>query len=573
MSYLVIARKYRPQSFEDVIGQNHVTRTLSNAITSGRIAHAYLFTGPRGVGKTTVARILAKALNCAEGPTPTPCNRCPQCVGITGGSVTDVYEIDGASNTGVDDIRDLRERVRYLPQSGRYNIYIIDEVHMLSTSAFNALLKILEEPPGHVVFIFATTEPHKIPMTVLSRTQRFDYKRIAVAEIARHLQKISEAEGISITPAAVLIIAREAQGSMRDAQSLLDQIIGFAGTSVTEQDAREVLGLSDRALIYRMADALTRTDTTAALDILADVYGQGYDIVHYYRELVELFRHILLGRVVEDPPMESLTDEERGDIIEMGGRLDPEILTVMFDILFNAEGGIAQSADPLIALELSLIKMTRAGSIRSIADIISGIQSMGAGEVTSPSAGGGGREGGGGTGGEGARKKKDLSDPRQQPREGDRGPEPHPGDEPRPRSDRAEDAAGFLSFLENKDPRMHSLITQQGEAVMDGDRLVIRMPRGSSYIEYLSDANRAHKLRDELSRYFRRPMDFSIETVDVPESRKTPVPEGEGGVKNTAAPRKSTEDSRRKLIDSDTARHIFEVFEDVDVQGYTPEKK
>ena len=568
MSYLVIARKYRPQSFEDVIGQNHVTRTLSNAITSGRIAHAYLFTGPRGVGKTTVARILAKALNCAEGPTPTPCNRCPQCVGITGGSVTDVYEIDGASNTGVDDIRDLRERVRYLPQSGRYNIYIIDEVHMLSTSAFNALLKILEEPPGHVVFIFATTEPHKIPMTVLSRTQRFDYKRIAVAEIARHLQKISEAEGISITPAAVLIIAREAQGSMRDSQSLLDQIIGFAGTNVTEKDVREVLGLSDRVLIYRMADALTRRDTTDALDVLADVYGQGYDIVYYYRELMEVFRHVLLSRVIENPPMESLTDEEQSEIIEMGRRVDAEILTIMFDILFNAEQSITQSTDPLIALELSLIKMTRAADIRSIADIISEIQSMDAGGVGSPAIGRGSEPGD-------ARKKKDLSDAR--PGAQDRRPvqsESHPGDESRPRSDRPGDVSGFLSFLENKDPRMHSLITQQGRAVLDGDRIVVRMPQGSSYTEYLNDTERAQKLRDELGHYFKRPMDFSIETEDAPESRKAPLPDAEGGVKAASdAKTKRTEDSRQKLINSDTARHIFEVFEDVDVKEYTPEKK
>ena len=568
MSYLVIARKYRPQSFEDVIGQNHVTRTLSNAIISGRIAHAYLFTGPRGVGKTTVARIFAKALNCAEGPTPTPCNQCPQCVGITAGSVTDVYEIDGASNTGVDDIRDLRERVRYLPQSGRYNIYIIDEVHMLSTSAFNALLKILEEPPGHVIFIFATTEPHKIPMTVLSRTQRFDYKRIAVSEIVRHLQKISEAEGITVSPAALLIIAREAQGSMRDSQSLLDQIIGFAGTNVSEQDVREVLGLTDRALIYRIADALTRTDTTAALDILADVYGQGYDIVHYYRELVELFRHIMLARVIDNAPMESFTEEERGDIVEMGKRLDPDVLTIMFDILFNAEQSITQSIDPLIAMELCVIKMTRAGDIRAIADIISEMRSMETGGSGAPFVDKG-------TGVGEARKKKELSEP--EPR--DRSPRPvepgeHPGDAHRPRLEVDGGVSGFLSFLENKDPRMHSLITQRGTVVLEGDRLVVRMARGSSFIEYLSDPDRALKLRDELTYYFKRPIDFTIEQVSVPEYEKTQPSEMTVNEETAPGPPvKTSTDGRQKLINSDTARHIFEVFEDVDVQEYTPGKK
>src|SRR5512137_1945428 len=231
MSYLVIARKYRPQTFEEVVGQGHVTRTLKNAIMQGRIAHAYLFSGPRGVGKTTVARLLAKALNCEKGPTPDPCNACPMCRGIIDGSVTDVYEIDGASNTGVDDIRELRENVRYLPSSGRYNIYIIDEVHMLSINAFNALLKILEEPPAHVIFIFATTEHHKIPVTILSRTQRFDFRRIGAEKIEKRILEISNKERVAVEPEAVAVIAREAGGSMRDAQSLLDQVIGYAGNS------------------------------------------------------------------------------------------------------------------------------------------------------------------------------------------------------------------------------------------------------------------------------------------------------------------------------------------------------
>ncbi|MEJ2068394.1 MAG: DNA polymerase III subunit gamma/tau, partial [Deltaproteobacteria bacterium] len=260
MSYLVIARKYRPKTFDEVVGQGHVSRTLKNAIKIGRIAHAYLFSGPRGVGKTTVARIMAKALNCENGPTPDPCNKCKMCTGINEGSVTDVYEIDGASNTGVDDIRELRDNVRYLPASGRYNIYIIDEVHMLSINAFNALLKILEEPPAHVIFIFATTEPHKIPVTILSRVQRFDFRRLSLAEITGSLSQIAKEEGIKITDGALIIISREAEGSMRDAQSLMDQVVGFAGKEVTEADVREVLGLTDRELLFRMAGALMKKD-------------------------------------------------------------------------------------------------------------------------------------------------------------------------------------------------------------------------------------------------------------------------------------------------------------------------
>jgi DNA polymerase-3 subunit gamma/tau len=459
--------------------------------------------------------------------------------------------------------------VRYLPQSGRYNVFIIDEVHMLSTSAFNALLKILEEPPGHVVFIFATTEPHKIPMTVLSRTQRFDFKRISVSEIVRHLQGISEAEGIAVTPAALLIIAREAQGSMRDSQSLLDQIIGFAGTNITEHDVRDVLGLTDRALVYRMVDALTRADTTAALDILADVYDQGYDIVHYYRELVEVFRHVMLSRVVDSAPMESLTDEERDEITEMGRRVDEEILTVMFDILFNAEQGITRSEDPLIAMELCAIKMSRAGNIRSIADILSMIQTGEEGSV-------GGSPAGGRVEPEEPRKKKDLSDP--QPRQADRDPlypePPHPGDDPRPRLEVDGGINGFLSFLENKDPRMHSMITQQGSVVLEGDLLVVRMPRGSNFIEYLKDPDRSRQLREELHYYFKRPVDFTIEPVSAPEFERAPRSDAARGDEAAASPPvKNNSENRQKLINSETARHIFEVFDDVDIQEYTPGKK
>ncbi len=229
MSYLVFARKWRPQFFSEVIGQKHVTKTLQNAISSERIGHAFLLTGSRGVGKTSVARILAKALNCKDGPATEPCNDCPACTGITNGSSVDVLEIDGASNTGVDDVRELRENARYLPAQSRRKIYIIDEVHMLSNSAFNALLKTLEEPPTHVVFIFATTEPHKIPETILSRCQRFDFRRIPLQEILNQLKKVVQKEGVQISEQSLLVLCREAEGSMRDAQSLLDQVISFAG--------------------------------------------------------------------------------------------------------------------------------------------------------------------------------------------------------------------------------------------------------------------------------------------------------------------------------------------------------
>ncbi|MGQ9653584.1 MAG: DNA polymerase III subunit gamma/tau, partial [Thermodesulfobacteriota bacterium] len=247
MAYLVLARRWRPQRFEDVIGQRHVTQTLQNAILSNRVAHAFLFSGARGVGKTTVARILAKALNCEAGPTPHPCGQCDSCREITDGISLDVQEIDGASNTHVDDVRELMDGLRYRPAKGRYRIYIIDEVHMLSGHAFNALLKTLEEPPPHVVFIFATTEPQKIPLTVVSRCQRYDFKRIPLADIVGHLERISLAEGIRVDRDTLLAIAKEAQGSLRDAQSLLDQVISYAGDNITREAVQEVLGRLDRA--------------------------------------------------------------------------------------------------------------------------------------------------------------------------------------------------------------------------------------------------------------------------------------------------------------------------------------
>src|SRR5215813_14949677 len=256
MSYLVLARKWRPQTFAEVVGQEHVTRTLRNALSSGRVAHAFLFTGPRGVGKTTTARLLAKALNCEHGPTPDPCNVCSNCLEITAGSAIDVLEIDGASHTGVDHIRDLTEGVQYRPAKSRFRIIIIDEVHMLSNAAFNALLKTLEEPPPHVKFIFATTEAHKVLPTILSRCQRYDFKRIPLRELIERLREILQHEGLAVDDVGLALLAREADGSLRDAQSLLDQVIAWSGSQVTEQAVREALGVADRQALFRVVDAV-----------------------------------------------------------------------------------------------------------------------------------------------------------------------------------------------------------------------------------------------------------------------------------------------------------------------------
>jgi len=295
MGYLVLARKYRPQTFSEVIGQEHITRTLTHAISSGRVAHAILFSGPRGTGKTTVARLLAKAMNCEAGPTSTPCNTCRSCREITAGAGTDVFEIDGASNNSVDQIRELRENIKYMPAHSPYKIYIIDEVHMLSIAAFNALLKTLEEPPAHVMFVFATTEPQKIPITILSRCQRYDFRRIGIDSIVAHLKKLCLAEDSRIDDESLWLIAREAAGSMRDALSLLDQVVACSDGIITYEYVLTVLGGIDREIMFAFSDAVLKGDIPVILDMIDEVYGRGLDLKKFYEHVVHHFRNLMIG--------------------------------------------------------------------------------------------------------------------------------------------------------------------------------------------------------------------------------------------------------------------------------------
>lgn len=294
MTYLVMARKWRPQTFDEIIGQEHVTATIKNAILSDRIHHAYLFTGTRGVGKTTSARILAKALNCKNGPTAQPCGVCEHCRDITTGHHIDVQEIDGASNRGIDEIRELRDKVRYTPSSGRYKIYIIDEVHMLTSEAFNALLKTLEEPPSHVVFIFATTEVHKIPATILSRCQKFDFRRISQKEIFDRLSEIVEKEGSHIDPEALFIISKKADGSLRDAQSLLDQIISFSTEKVTALDVQRILGVVDQEVYFDLTECIITRDINRGMVIVDNIFSKGYDLHELTLGMLEHLRNLLI---------------------------------------------------------------------------------------------------------------------------------------------------------------------------------------------------------------------------------------------------------------------------------------
>ncbi|KAF0220877.1 MAG: DNA polymerase III subunit [Geobacteraceae bacterium] len=371
MSYLVLARKWRPQTFGDLIGQEHVSQTLKNAIDSGRVAHAFLFTGARGVGKTSSARILAKALNCEQGPTPEPCNTCSACDEITAGNSVDVFEIDGASNTSVDDVRELRDNIKYLPSRCRFKIFIIDEVHMLSTSAFNALLKTLEEPPPHVKFIFATTEPHKVPITILSRCQRFDFKRIPLPMIVARLRHIVDRENVTITDAALTMVARKGDGSMRDSLSTLDQVLAFCGESVGDEEVVTLLGVVDRRLLLETSRMVFSRDCRAVLDIVKRVDAFGYNMRHFCQELIDHFRNITLLKAVGESA--DLSDLSEGELTEITTQLAAPALSDLqrhLSILLKAESEMAHSTFPRLVLEMALMKMATMVPVVPVNDIL-----------------------------------------------------------------------------------------------------------------------------------------------------------------------------------------------------------
>jgi len=358
MSYLVLARKYRPQTFDEVVKQDHITRTLKNAISAGRVAHAILFSGPRGTGKTTVGRILAKAMNCKDGPVPVPCNRCSSCKEITAGNAADVFEIDGASNNSVDQIRELRGNVNYMPAHSLYKIYIIDEVHMLSIAAFNALLKTLEEPPGHVMFIFATTEPRKIPITILSRCQRHDFRRIDVESISKHMEKICKKEGVEIDPKSLGLIAREAKGSMRDGLSLLDQVISCTQGTISHDHVLDILGVVDREIIFKISGAVFQGDIAQILDILDAVYSAGHDMKKLYADLIEHFRNLLIVKMGEkNRKLVDIPAHEIDLILDQVEKVPTIFLNQIFDLLFKEEITIEHSSNPKLALETVFIRI------------------------------------------------------------------------------------------------------------------------------------------------------------------------------------------------------------------------
>ena len=371
MSYLVLARKSRPQNFEEVVGQQTVVRTLQNALVQNRVPHGLIFSGIRGTGKTTLARIMAKALNCEQGPTPTPCNSCRSCTEISSGSSVDLHEIDGASNRGIQEIRDLKEKIRFMPTSARFKIIIIDEVHMLTTEAFNALLKTLEEPPEHVYFMFATTELHKVPVTILSRCQRYELQRVSHKDLAIHFSRLAAEEGITIEPAAIQLIVREASGSVRDGLSLLDQVFSYCGDAVRADEVAEVLGLVSHQVIADLSEALLEGDIALAMEQLVQVYAYGMNIKRFSNELLSWFRALILCGLSNTPEkFLDLPEEDLARLVGITKKHSAQTISALFKILLEGLEKANYSSQPRLAIELAFIQAVQVGDVQPVTELL-----------------------------------------------------------------------------------------------------------------------------------------------------------------------------------------------------------
>ena len=574
-TYQVFARKYRPQTFAEVVGQEHVVRTLKNAITTNRLAQAYLFVGPRGIGKTSIARIIAKALCCEHGPTPTPCGVCDRCVEIARGNSLDVIEIDGASNNSVEAARELIENARYAPAKSKYKIYLIDEVHMLTKAAFNALLKTLEEPPPHVKFIFATTEPDKVLPTILSRCQRFDLRRIPAPQIASHLGWIAKQEKLVLPEDAAFAIARGAQGGLRDAESMLDQLVSFCGEKITADDVRGVFGFTSPETVAKLADAILRQDTPATLTHLNAEIGAGRDLMRLLGDLISHFRNLLVAEVNPASLAEEHDEATRRTFAEQSGRVDAARLLELIDLFATAESRIKWAPDKKLHFEIALIKAVQSLGQATLDEVIDTLRGIRGGKTPPPaaassSAAGAARP----AAAKVAARVAEL--PPASPRASTK---PAPSDavvsEPVAAAPPAGDAAELwqrvVGDVRSSRPLIRSWLESGQPISLEGNVLIVGFhPKHKIVIESLSGASNRQFLEESLAKNIGRQIRLKMEVRDdVPEAT-TPAPAAILTPANPApavrpagasAPAVETSDALERFRNDPLIRQALEIFD------------